>query len=84
VCERGEVYTRITVHYIKTSVLYTTVTSNYSTWKMTAMEEYSHDLSYWIMLSNTNILAKKFKHRYQIKRGLAAIKIYHQKHNQKK
>lgn len=48
------------------------------------MEEYNNALSYWILLSNTNILAKIFKHRDQIKRGMAAIKIYHQQHNQKK
>jgi hypothetical protein len=47
------------------------------------MEEYTNDLSYWILLSNTNILAKKFEHRDQIKRGMATIKIYCQ-HDQKK
>lgn len=83
-CECGEVYTGRTVHYIKTSVFSTNVTSNYGTWKKTAIEEYSNDLSYWILLSNTNILAKKFKHRDQIKRGKAAINIYRQQHNQKK
>jgi hypothetical protein len=64
--------------------LHTTVTSNYSTWKKTAVEEYRSDLRYWILPSNTNILAKIFKHRDQIKWGMAAIKIYHQQHNQKK
>jgi hypothetical protein len=33
------------------------------------MEEYNNDLSYWTLLSNTNILSKKFKHRDQIKKG---------------
>jgi hypothetical protein len=83
-CECGEVYTGRMVHYIKTSVLNTTVTSNYSTRKKAAMEEYSNDLSYWILLNNTNILAKKFKHRDQIKRRMAAIMTYRQQHNQKK
>jgi hypothetical protein len=45
-CESGDVYTGRTVHYIKTSVLNTTVSPNYSTWKKAAMEEYSNDLSF--------------------------------------
>jgi len=83
-CDCGKVYTGRTVHIIKTGVLNTTVTSNYSTQKKAAMEEYHYDLSYWILLSNTNILAKKFEHRDQIKRGMAALKIYCQQYDQKK
>jgi hypothetical protein len=40
------------------------------------MEEYSTDLGHWILLNNTIILAKKFKHRDQIKRGMPEMKIY--------
>jgi hypothetical protein len=81
-CECGGVYIGRTIHYIKTSVL-NIVTSNCSTQKKAAMEEHSNDLSYWILLSNTNILAKKFKNMDQIQRGMAEIKIYCQQHNQK-
>jgi hypothetical protein len=47
------------------------------------MEEHSTVLSHWILFSNTSILAKKFKHRDQIKSGMPEMKIYPQKHNQK-